>query len=73
MRLIIHRGAHQVGGSCVELGFENSTILIDVGLPLDHKFDDDIDSNLPQPLFHQLKDGSKKVDGVLLSHAHLDH
>ena len=73
MRLIIHRGAHQVGGSCVELGFENSTILIDVGLPLDHNFDDDINSNLPQPLFHQLKHGSKKVDGVLLSHAHLDH
>jgi len=73
MRLIIHRGAQQVGGSCVELGFENSSILIDVGLPLDHKFDDDIDSNLPQPLFHQLKHGSRKVDGVLLSHAHLDH
>jgi ribonuclease J len=57
----------------VELGFDNSTVLIDVGLPLDHKFDDDIDSSLPQPVFRQLKHGKKKVDGVLLSHAHLDH
>ena len=73
MRLIIHRGAHQVGGSCVELGFENSTILIDLGLPLDHSFDDDIYPILPKPLFHQLNHGKKKVDGVLLSHAHLDH
>ena len=41
MQLIIHRGAHEVGGSCVELTFEDSTILLDVGLPLDSNFGDD--------------------------------
>jgi len=42
MRLIIHRGAHQVGGSCVELACGDSTILIDVGLPLEYNFGDGI-------------------------------
>jgi len=73
MRLVIHRGAREVGGSCVELNFKDSTILLDVGLPLSHNFDDDIDSSLPQPLFQDLRQGAKKVDAVILSHAHLDH
>jgi ribonuclease J len=73
VRLIIHRGAHQVGGSCVELSSEDSSILLDLGLPLDHGFGDDFDANLPQPLFQELRQGSKKISGVLLSHAHLDH
>lgn len=47
MRIVIHRGAHEVGGSCVELNFKDSTILLDVGLPLSYNFDDDIDSSLP--------------------------
>ncbi|MBW2164284.1 MAG: MBL fold metallo-hydrolase, partial [Deltaproteobacteria bacterium] len=71
--MIIHRGAHEVGGSCVELNSESSTILLDVGLQLDHNFSEDLNSDLPQPLFHQLRRGSKKLNGVLLSHAHLDH
>jgi ribonuclease J len=73
MKLVIHRGAHEVGGSCVELSFKDSTILLDVGLPLSHNYDDDIDSSLPQPLFQDLRQGAKKVDAVILSHAHLDH
>jgi len=73
MRLIIHRGAHQVGGTCVELNCGDSTILIDVGLPLEYNFGDDLKDNLPQPLFRELEGGRKRVDGVLLSHAHLDH
>ena len=71
MRLMIHRGAHQVGGSCVELNYDDAAILIDVGLPLD--FSDDPESHLPQPLFDQLRDGNKNIDAVILSHAHLDH
>jgi ribonuclease J len=34
MRLTIHRGAKEIGGSCVELQSENLRILIDFGLPL---------------------------------------
>ena len=73
MKIVIHRGAHEVGGSCIELNFKDSTILLDVGLPLGYNFDDDIDSSLPQPLFQDLRQGAKKVDAVVLSHAHLDH
>jgi len=73
LKIVIHRGAHEVGGSCIELNFKDSTILLDIGLPLSHNFDDDIDSSLPQPLFQDLRQGAKKVDAVILSHAHLDH
>ena len=73
MQVIIHRGAHQVGGSCVELSYENTTILVDVGLPLDYDFSENIESNLPQPLFDKLRKDEKNIDGVILSHAHLDH
>lgn len=34
MKLTIHRGAREIGGSCVELQSRSSRILIDFGLPL---------------------------------------
>ena len=40
MKIIIHRGAQEIGGSCVELFYRDSTILLDVGLPLDFDFSD---------------------------------
>jgi len=73
MRLIIHRGSHEVGGSCVELNYNGTTILLDVGLPLDYNFNVDPETISPQPLFDNLKNGNKKIDAVILSHAHLDH
>lgn len=73
MQLIVHRGANQVGGSCIEISHENFTILLDIGLPLDSGFDDDMESNLPQPLFNEIRQGIKKINAVLLSHAHMDH
>lgn len=73
MKLTIHRGSQQVGGSCVELSYRDSTVLLDVGLPLDYDFRDDLESHLPQPLFDSLKKGKKNIDAVILSHAHLDH
>ena len=73
MQLIIHRGAHQVGGSCVELSHGNVSILLDIGLPLDSGFNSNPETSLPQLLFNEIRQGSRNIDGVLLSHAHMDH
>ena len=34
MRICIHRGAHQIGGSCVEVESQGQRLLLDLGLPL---------------------------------------
>jgi ribonuclease J len=34
MKIIIHRGTHEIGGSCVEIQSKKSRILIDIGTPL---------------------------------------
>jgi ribonuclease J len=73
VEIVIHRGAKQVGGTCIEICSRASRILLDFGLPLSFEFGDDIEYFLPQPLFTELINGSKKVNAVFLSHAHLDH
>ena len=35
MRVTIHRGAHQIGGTCIEVASEGSRIILDAGLPLE--------------------------------------
>lgn len=73
MHFKIHRGAHEVGGSCVELTYKKTTILLELGLPLNYDFSDALESYLPQPLFEELRSGNKKIGALILSHAHLDH
>ncbi len=34
MKLIIHRGTHEIGGSCVELIDGSNRIIVDIGMPL---------------------------------------
>jgi ribonuclease J len=34
MKLTIHRGTHEIGGTCIELQSKRSRILIDFGMPL---------------------------------------
>lgn len=34
MRVTIHRGSHEIGGSCVEIEHDEDRILLDVGMPL---------------------------------------
>jgi len=73
MNIIIHRGTKEVGGSCVEITCKNSCILIDFGIPLSFDFDEDINSILPEPLYSNIVNGNKKIDALIVSHAHLDH
>ncbi|KSV16600.1 lactamase [Dehalococcoides mccartyi] len=89
MRITVHRGTHEIGGSCVEVvsNSRQSRIILDFGMPLvnhdlspfmwdEHKhlsqeklLLDGILPNIPG-LFDS---AISKLDGVLLSHAHIDH
>ena len=79
MKLIIHRGAKQIGGSCIEVSTGRTRLILDVGAPLDDpakllerpKQKDERPKNLP-PVPGLFDDGPR-VDAVLLSHAHGDH
>ena len=70
MTLTIHRGSHEIGGSCVELRTAVSKILIDFGMPLDY------DKRTPEEQEQIRSDAAewcKGVDALFLSHAHADH
>jgi len=87
MKITIHRGTHEIGGSCVELRAGGSRIVIDVGMPLvkpdGSQFNIREYAGLSGPelfekgvlprvngLYHWQE---PSVDGVLISHAHMDH
>lgn len=72
MNITIHRGAHQIGGNCIELSTKNSRILLDLGKELPS-----LDENIPvetvlPPGVKALID-KNAVDAVLISHSHGDH
>jgi ribonuclease J len=69
MRIKIHRGAKEIGGSCVELESQGQRILIDLGLPLDAENNDV--KYLPDVNGLDGKDPS--LLGILISHPHVDH
>jgi ribonuclease J len=70
MRVRIHRGAREIGGSCVELEADGARLVLDVGKPLSARFGE----HVPLPAVPGLADGSDpSLIGVLVSHPHLDH
>lgn len=89
MRLTIHRGTHEIGGTCVEIQAEKTRIVLDLGLPLFDLRDKSrkfayagINKASSEKLFKDnvlpAIDGlygfqPRKVDAVLLSHPHQDH
>ncbi|MCK9364876.1 MAG: MBL fold metallo-hydrolase [Syntrophales bacterium] len=60
MKIIIHRGAQEIGGTCIQLSTEKTTILLDLGLPLSAES-------------RKLDVASFQPDAVLISHPHQDH
>lgn len=70
MRVRIHRGAHEIGGNCVEVEAEGKRIVLDVGRPLEAG-----PCSQPQlPPIQGLESGDDgSLLGVLISHPHLDH
>ncbi len=87
MNLTIHRGTKEIGGSCVELKTSSSRLLVDFGIPLVTKEKKQFDpselkgKSIPElirarilPDIKGLYKGDKKeIDGILISHSHLDH
>ena len=60
MKVTIHKGSHEIGGTCIQLSSGKTSILLDAGLPL---------SADSQPV-----DLSRlSVDALLVSHPHQDH
>ena len=72
MKVRIHRGTRQIGGTCIEVAAESTPgrIVLDLGLPLDADTDD-IASLMPD--VPGLRDASDDLLGVLISHPHQDH
>lgn len=87
MKLIVHRGSREIGGSCVELMTATTRLVLDLGLPLvdanREPFDsraalaksvEDLKADKVIPPIRGLFDEDDPApDAVLLSHAHLDH
>lgn len=87
MKLIIHRGTAEIGGTCVEVFTANSRIVIDFGLPLVNANKEPFDSKAligksPEELRRLkilpnvsglYKDEERLVDAILISHSHMDH
>jgi ribonuclease J len=69
MRICIHRGSRQIGGSCVETECTGERLLIDIGLPLDAEYN----SSKYLPQITGLDGNDPSLLGILISHPHLDH
>jgi len=59
MKIKVHKGTDEIGGSCIELKTNNTTILVDYGTPL-------------QDTSEQVEI-TDKIDAILISHPHQDH
>lgn len=69
MRICIHRGTKEIGGTCVEIESQDRRLVLDVGLALDTPDPDSLDLH-PVKGFDQ-PDAS--LLGVVISHPHQDH
>lgn len=88
MKLTIHRGSREIGGSCIEVAHCNTRIILDIGMPLVDADGASLEfgkfRNKPLPelqtmgILPQVKglyknSSDKSIGAVLISHAHLDH
>jgi len=71
MRIRIHRGTNEIGGTCVEIEHDGQRIVLDIGLPLDADESNNIEDLLPKVNGFREKDES--LLSVIISHPHQDH
>ena len=70
MTITIHRGTHEIGGSCVEIRTRQAKILLDLGLPLD--FDSRFQEQQEQ-IRREALEWAQDADAIFISHYHADH
>ena len=69
LSVCIHRGAHQIGGTCIELVCEGKRVVLDLGMPLDAGDPDSV--TMPGVAGFDAADPS--LLGIVISHPHQDH
>lgn len=69
MKIIVHRGTHQIGGVATEISSAQTRIIIDMGDELS-LYPDFVPEQLDIP---GVTDRSSECDGVLFTHNHGDH
>lgn len=85
MKLTIHRGTHEIGGTLIEIKTSNTRLLIDTGYPLflnDMPIEDKV-AKLPAekllklgvlpPIKGLYQWDRSSFDAIVISHAHIDH
>ena len=89
MKITIHRGTHEIGGSCVEIKNKDTRIVIDIGMPIvtegGKRFDiqnykdlsglEMVEKKILPDIkgFYSWDTTNNKIDGLLISHSHSDH
>jgi len=83
LQIIIHRGAHTIGGSCVEIRHNTDRILLDLGSPLMRPGGGELDENdLANPsvengILPEIKglyrSDTPEISAIFISHSHIDH
>lgn len=68
VRVRIHRGTREIGGTCIELEVEGARLLLELGLPLNGNPKDSTN----HPVIEGLA-GDGDLLGLVLSHGHIDH
>lgn len=71
MRLKVHRGTMEIGGSCFELEALGHRLVLDLGLPLDA--DDNIDHATLLPEVSGFRSPDPTLSAIVLTHLHQDH
>ena len=72
MRVRIHRGTREIGGTCIEVEAQGKRIALDVGLPLDAPRDEESHKSL-LPAVPGFREADDTLLAVLISHPHMDH
>jgi len=69
LRVCIHRGAKQIGGTCIELECQGQRLVLDIGVPLDA----DDPGKVEMPNVPGLDAADPSLLGIVISHPHQDH